>query len=86
MCCRSLSQRLRGDAEGSAEQVEVVDVGRADIDLQRVEHVLDVDAEQLRLGAVDVEINLRRRGFEQRERSGNAGVCAARATSDRVAA
>ena len=55
------------DAEGAAEQVEVVDVGRAEIDLQRGEHVRHVDAEQLRLGAVDVEIELRRRGLEQRE-------------------
>ena len=58
---------LRGHAEGAAEQVEVVDVGRAEIDLQRGEHVGHVDAEQLRLGAVDVEIELRRRGLEQRE-------------------
>ena len=67
-----LVARLRGDAEGAAEQIEVVDVGRADIDLQRVEHVLHVDAEQLRLGAVDVEIDLRRRGLEQREDLGDA--------------
>ena len=58
---------LRRDAERAAEQVEVVDVGRAEIDLQRAEHVGHVDAEQLRLGAVDVEIELRRRGLEQRE-------------------
>ena len=64
---------LRHDAEGAAEQVEVVDVGRADIDLQRVEHVLHVDAEQLRLGAVDIEIDLRRRGLEQREHLREAG-------------
>ena len=29
------ASRLRGDAEGAAEQVEVVDVGGAEIDLQR---------------------------------------------------
>ena len=58
---------LRDHAEGAAEQVEVVDIGRAEIDLQRGEHVGNVDAEQLRLGAVDVEIELRRRGLEQRE-------------------
>ena len=58
---------LRGDPEGAAEQVEVVDVGRADIDLERGEHVGHVDAEQLGLGAVDVEIELRRRRLEQRE-------------------
>ena len=62
-----LVARLRGDPEGAAEQIEVVDIGRADIDLQRVEHVLHIDAEELRLGAVDVEIDLRRRGLEQRE-------------------
>ena len=33
--------RLRGDAEGASEQVEVVDVGRAEIGLQRAEHVGD---------------------------------------------
>ena len=58
---------LRDHPEGAAEQVEVVDVGRAEIDLQRGEHVGHVDAEHLRLGAVDVEIELRRRGLEQRE-------------------
>ncbi len=52
------------------------------IDLQRVEHVLHIDAEELRLGAVDVEIDLRRRGLEQREdlATGRAS-CAARAIS-----
>ena len=64
---RASGRGLRDDAEGAAEQVEVVDVGRAEIDLQRGEHVGHVDAEQLRLGAVDVEIELRRRGLEQRE-------------------
>ena len=58
--------RLRHHAIGAAEQVEVVDVGRAEIDLQRGEHVGNIDAEQLRLGAVDIEIELRRRVFEQR--------------------
>ncbi len=70
---------LRGDAEGAPEQVEVVDVGRADIDLQRREHVGHVDAEQLRLGAVDVEIELRRRGLEQREHLLTPGVLRRRA-------
>jgi len=58
---------LRGDAEGAPEQIKVVDIGRADKDLQRVEHVLDVDAEELRLGAVDIEIDLRGGSLEQRE-------------------
>ena len=70
---------LRDHPEGAAEQVEVVDVGGAEIDLQRGEDVGDVDAEQLRLGAVDVEVELRRRGLEQREHLGDArrlrGAC-----------
>ena len=41
---------LRGHPEGAAEQIEIVDVGRADIDLQRVEHVRHIDAKKLRLG------------------------------------
>ena len=64
---RYVALGLRHHAVGAAEQIEVVDVGRAEIDLQRGEHVGDVDAEQLRLGAVDVEIKLRRRVLEQRE-------------------
>ena len=31
--------RLRGDAEDAAQQIEVVDVGGAQIGLQRAEHV-----------------------------------------------
>ncbi len=64
---------LRHHPEGAAEQVEVVDIGRAEIDLQRGEDVGHIDAEQLRLGAVDVEIELRRRGLEQREHLLHAG-------------
>ena len=64
---------LRLHPEGAAEQIEVVDIDRAEIDLQRVEHVGDVDAEQLRLGAVDIEIKLRGRGLEQREHLLQAG-------------
>ena len=59
--------RLRDHAEGAAEQIEVVDIGRADIDLQRGEHVGRGDTQHLRLGAVDVEIELRRRRLEQGE-------------------
>ncbi len=53
-------------AEGASEQIEVVDVGRAEVGLQRGEHVGDLDAEHLRLGAVDIQIELRRRCLEQR--------------------
>ena len=79
-----LITRLRGDAEGAAEQIEVVDVGRADIDLQGVEHILHIDAEELRLGAVDVEIDLRRRGLEQREDLRRRRTCCWRAPSAAV--
>ena len=41
--------RLRRDAEDAPEQIEVVDVGGAEIGLQRAEHVGHVDAQQLRL-------------------------------------
>ena len=58
---------LQRHAEGAAEQVEVVDVERAQIDLQRVEHVGQVEPEQLRLVAVEVVVELRRRGAERRE-------------------
>ena len=51
-------------AEGAPEQVEVVHVERAEIDLQRVEDVRQAEAEQLRLGAVEVVVELRRRGAE----------------------
>ena len=64
---------LRHHPEGAAEQVEVVDIGRAEIDLQRGEDIGHVDAEQLRLGAVDIEIELRRRGLEQAEHLLQAG-------------
>ena len=57
---------LRDHAVGAAEQVEVVDIGRAEVDLQRGEYVGNIDAEQLRLDAIDVEIKLRRGVLEQR--------------------
>ena len=47
---------LCGHAVGAAEQVEIVDVGRADIDLQGGKYIGHRHAEELRLGAVDVEI------------------------------
>ena len=54
-----LRVRLHAHRIGAAEPVEVVDVERAEIDLQRVEHVGHRDAELARLGAVDVGIELR---------------------------
>src|SRR5258707_12181253 len=59
--------RLRRYAEGASQQIEVVDIVGSEIGLQRAEHVGHVDAEHLRLGAVDVEVDLGCRAFEQRE-------------------
>ena len=56
---------LRLHPESTAEQIEVVDVGRTEIGLQRGEDVRHLQAEQLHLGAVDVEIKLRRRRFKE---------------------
>ena len=64
---------LGRDPEGAAEQVEVVDVDRADIDLERFEHLLGRDAEHLRLHPVDVGVDLGRAGVEQREHVEQAG-------------
>src|SRR6202022_920636 len=51
----------------AAEQVEVVDVERAEIDLQRAEHVRQIEPEQLRLVAIEIVVELRRRIAEGRE-------------------
>ena len=51
---------LRRHPVGAAEDVEVVDVGRAHVDRQRLEDAADRHAELLGLGAVDVGVDLRR--------------------------
>ena len=48
------------DLPGPPELVEVVDVERAEIDLQGVENVADLNAQGHALGPVDVEIQPRR--------------------------
>ena len=63
---------LRRHLVGAAEVVEVVDVGRAEIDLQRLEHPVGRDAEHLGAHPVDVGIDLGRAGVEQREDAGEA--------------
>ena len=64
---------LGADLVDAAEEVEVVDVGRAEIDLQRVEDVRQRHVQHLRLGAVDLEVDLRRVGAEGREHAGEVG-------------
>ena len=65
-----------GDVIGAAEQVEVVDIGRAEIGLDRVVDGGDRHAELLRLDAVDVDEDLRRVGGERREHRGEPRVLA----------
>ena len=64
---------LRRDPVGPAQDVEVVDEGRAHVGRQRVEEARDRHAQHLGLGAVDVGVDLRRRGVEQREDLDEAG-------------
>ena len=73
---RSSSMRLRKRGlgldvhlPGSAETVEVVDVERAQIDLQRVERVAERHLHALALPAIDVDIELRHVGAEQAEQA-----------------
>ena len=55
---------------GAAEQVEVVDIGRAEVGLDRIGDVLDGNAELLRLDLIDVDEDLRRVRGERREHGG----------------
>jgi hypothetical protein len=50
-----------------AEQVEVIHVERAEIDLKRIEDVRQAEAEQLRLRPIEIIEELRRRGGERSE-------------------
>ena len=73
---------LRHHLIGAAEQVEVVDVGRAHVDRQRVEHARDRHPQQLRLGAVDIGVDLRRMRVEEGEGLGEARGLRRRAGND----
>ena len=57
------------DLPGAAELVEVVDVVAAQVDLEGVEDVAQGHAHRLALGAVDVDVELRRRGAEHGEQA-----------------
>ena len=65
---------LRDDLVGAAEIVEVVDVLRAEIDLQRVEHVGRRQPDLLGLLAVDIGIDRRRARAEQGEDAGKGRI------------
>ena len=64
---------LRRDAERAPEHVEVVDVGRAEVDAQRLEDRLQRHVQHLRLVAIDVDVELRRAGREGGEHVADAG-------------
>jgi hypothetical protein len=56
---------LRRNAIGAAQQVEVVDESRAQIDLQGFEHAFGRNPDQVGLAPVDIGIDARRADIEQ---------------------
>ena len=66
--------RLDDHFVGSAEVIEVVDVLRAEVDLQRVEHVGRREPDLLGHQSVDVSIDRRRPSIEQCEHASEARV------------
>ena len=65
---------LHIDLPGAAEPVEVVDVERAEIDLQRVEEFSDRYTQQLCLLAVDIQVEPGRIGAEAGEKPLQPGI------------
>ena len=65
--------RLHVDLPRAAEHVEVVDVEAPQRRLQGVEDVADLDAEHLRLVAIDIEVDLRRVGGIRAVHAGKLG-------------
>src|SRR3546814_8409357 len=63
----TLFRSLRGHAEGAAEEVEVVDIGRGEIGAERGIDLARVDTQYLRLVAIDVGKDARASGVEQRK-------------------
>ena len=70
---------LRRHPVGAAEKIEVVDIGRAEIDLERLEHAVGGHAEHLGAHAVDIGVDLGRARVEEREDAGEAGRLVGRA-------
>ncbi len=73
MSWRTYAVGLGSNLERAAEEVEVVHVGRAEIDLERLENTAGRHAEHLGFHAVDIGIELWRRGIERRENPHEAG-------------
>ena len=65
---------LDPDAVGAAEAIEVVDIVRAEIDLQRLEDIGDRDAQLCGLGAVEIGVELRRVDVVAGEQPASSGV------------
>ena len=63
---------------GAAELVEIVDVQAAQIDLQGIEDVVHGHAHRLALGAIDIDVQLRRVGAEHGEQAHQARLLVAR--------
>ena len=72
-CRRNADFGLHVDLIGAAEAVEVVDVERAEVDLQRVEDVVERHAVGLDALAIDVGVDLRHVDLEAREQAGELG-------------
>ena len=66
--------------EGPAQEIEIVDEGGTEVDLQRLEYVLHRNAELFRAHPVDVEVELRSAGLKQGEypRQSRCLVCSLR--------
>src|SRR6266404_421888 len=71
--------RLRDDLVGAAETVEVVDVERAEVHLQRLEHVREPHVLALGLDAIDVDVELRHVDLVGAERASERRVLIGRA-------
>ena len=65
---------LQIDLPGAAKNIEVIDVVTAECGLQCIEDIADLDAEHLRLVAIDIEVNLRCVGGVGAEHTGELGL------------
>src|SRR4029079_7154358 len=61
------------DTEGAAEEIELIDEDRAEIDLQGLEYPVDGNAQHLRAHAIDICRDAWRTGVEQRKHAAQLG-------------